>query len=263
MTKNSQVLNRKFLIFNSVLNSTETVSIYMKKLILISNLLLLLASCLSSSNNTSSEMELLNDVFVELVGTEYYYEKLPIPPIPLEYAENKQDSLNYLIKKEKIDEAFKNPKLEKMDLLIGIEPYHLNPKRQFKYWHIDNSSSPRIHYKESLHSKDFDNLLIQLIDSTKFKKGKIELDKLYKKGRYVIKDLGQLKKDKTEYWNSSEYRYVASIRFSDFKINQKNNKAIFYFDFLCGKLCGTGEIIFCIKQGGKWKIVERNTLWVS
>ncbi len=236
---------------------------HLKKLILISNLFFLLASCSPKSENTISEMELLNDIFIELVGTEYYYEKLPIPPMPLEYAENKQDSLNYLIGKEKFDKAFDNPKLETADLIIGIEPYHLNPKREFKDWYSEDSSFLRMHYKDSLHSKDFDNLLIQLIDSTKFEKGKLELNKLYERGRYIIKDLGQLEKEKKEYWNSSEYRYVASIRFSDFKINQRNDRAIFYFDFLCGSLCGSGEIIFCIKENGKWKIVDRNMLWVS
>ena len=208
-------------------------------------------------------MELLNDIFLELVGTQYYYEELPIPPMPLEFAENKQDSLNYQIEKEKSDEAFDNPKLEKADLVIGIEPYHLNPKKEFKDWDTDDSSFPRMYYKDSLHSNDFDTLLSQLIDSTIFKKGKLELSKLNKIGRYVIKDLGQLEKEKKEYWKSSEYRYVGSIRFSDFKINQNNDRAIFYFDFFCGGLCGSGEIIFCIKEDGKWKIMDRNTLWVS
>ncbi len=89
-------------------------------------------------------MELLNDIFLELVGTQYYYEELPIPPMPLEFAENKQDSLNYQIEKEKSDEAFDNPKLEKADLVIGIEPYHLNPKKEFKDWDTDDSSFPRM-----------------------------------------------------------------------------------------------------------------------
>ncbi|AIZ42457.1 hypothetical protein [Cellulophaga baltica] len=234
----------------------------MKKLILFSNLFFLLASCSPKSQSTISEMELLNDIFIELVD-EYYYEKLPIPPMPLEYAENKQDSLNYQIEKEKFDEAVDNPKLEKADMVLGIEPYHINPKREFRTWYSNDSSFPRMHYKDSLHSEDFDNLLIQLIDSTKFNKGKLELDKLNEKGRYIIKDLGKLEKENKEYWNSSEYRYVASIRFSDFKVNQTNDKAIFYFDFFCGSLCGSGEIIFCIKEGGKWKIADRNALWVS
>lgn len=234
----------------------------MKKVIIFC-LLTLLLSCIPKTEDTISEMGLLNDIFLELVGTEYYYEELPIPPMPLEYAENKQDSLKYQIAKEKFDKAFDDPKLEKADLVIGIEPYFLNPKREFKSWYSEDLIFPRMHYKASIHSKDFDDLLTQLIDSTKFKKGKLELGKLYEKGRYIIRDLGQLEKDDKEYWKSSQYRYVASIRFSDFKIYPRKDKAIFYFDFLCGSLCGSGELIFCTKEDGKWKIIERSTVWVS
>lgn len=235
----------------------------MNKLILISSLFFLLVSCLPKSGSANSEMELLDDIFLDLVGTDYYYEKLSIPTMPLEYAENKQDSLNHKIQKEKFKEAFDRPKLEKADLVIGIDPYNLNPKREFKSWYIDDSDFPRIHYNDTLHSKDFDHLFFQLIDSTKFKRGKLELDSLHKKGRYIVKDLFQLEKENKEYWRSSEYRYIASIRFSDFKINQKNDKAIFYYDFFCGELCGSGEIILSIKENGKWKIADRYMLWVS
>ena len=208
-------------------------------------------------------MELINDIFLDLVGTEYYYEELPVPPMPLEYAENKQDSINSQTQNEKFDEAVNNPKLDKAELVLGIEPYHLNPKREFRDWNIQDSSFPRMYYPDSLHSKDFDHLLTRLVDSTDFKHGKLELSKLTQTGNYIVKDLGQLEKQNKEYWKSTEYRYIASIRFSDFKMNRNNDKVIFYFDFLCGRLCGSGEIIFCIIENGKWKIVNRNMLWVS
>jgi hypothetical protein len=235
----------------------------MKKVILYTSLFSLLVNCLPKPDNTVIEMELLNDIFLELVGTEYYYEKLPIPPMPLEYAENNQDSVNYYIQKEIFDEAYDNPKLDKAELVLGIEPNHINPKMEFKGWHIQESSFPRMYYPDSLHSKDFDQLLTQLVDSTLFKKGKLELSKLTQTGNYIIKDLGQLEKQNKEYWENTEYRYMGSISFSDFKINQKKDKAIFYFDLICGSLCGSGEIIFCIKENGKWKIADRNMLWVS
>jgi hypothetical protein len=235
----------------------------MKKVIIYINFFFILVSCLSKKDNADSEITLLNDIFLELIGTEYYYEKLPIPPMPLEYAENKQDSINYLIQKEKFDEALANPKLDKAELVLGINSNFNNPRREFRNWNTQESLFPREYYPDSLHSKDFDLLLTKLVDSTSFEKGKLELNKLTQTGKYIIKDLGQLEKQNKEYWKSTEYRYIASIRFSDFKLNKNNNKAIFYFDFLCGKLCGSGEIIFCIKENNKWKIVERNILWVS
>ena len=237
----------------------------MKKVIIYICFFFILVSCLSKKDNVDSDSELniLNDIFLELVGTEYYYERLPIPPMPLEYAENKQDSISHHIQKEKYDEAFANPKLDKSELVLGICSDFNNPKREFRDWNTKESTFPREYYPDSIHSKDFDQLLIELVDSTSFKKGKLELRKLKQTGKYSIKDLGQLEKQNKEYWKSKEYRYIASIRFSDFKINKNNDKAIFYFDFLCGNLCGSGEIIYCIKENGKWKIVERNMLWVS
>ena len=235
----------------------------MKKVIIYISFSFILVSCLFKKDNTDSEIKLLNDIFIELIGTEYYYEKLPIPPMPIEYAENKQDSINYQTQKKKFDEAFENPKLDKAKLVLGISSDFNNPRRKFRDWNTQESSFPRKYYPDSLHSKDFDQLLTQLVDSTAFEKGKLELIKLTQTGKYIIKDLGQLEKQKKEYWKSIEYRYIASIRFSDFKFSKNNNKAIFYFDFFCGNLCGSGEIIFCIKENDKWKIVNRNMLWVS
>lgn len=237
----------------------------MKKVIIYISIFFISVSCLYKKDNVNSDSELniLNDIFLELVGTEYYYERLPISPMPLEYAENKQDSINYQIQKEKYDKAFANPKLDKSELVLGISSDFKNPKREFRDWNTQESSFPREYYPAPLHSKDFDQLLAELVDSTSFQRGKLELIKLKQTGKYIIKDLGQLENQNKEYWKSKEYRYIASIRFSDFKINKNNDKAIFYFDFLCGNLCGSGEIIFCIKENEKWKIVERNILWVS
>ncbi|WP_299781332.1 hypothetical protein [uncultured Formosa sp.] len=235
----------------------------MKRVILYTSLLSVLVSCLPKHNNTISEIEILNDIFLDIIGTEYYYKKPPIPPMPLEYAENKHDSINYQIQKQKFDEAINNPKIDKSALVLGIDSYFNNPKKEFKNWDIKQSSCLRIHYSDSLYLKEFDQLLTELTDSISFNTGKLELSKLTQTGKYIIKDLAQLEKQNKEYWNSTEYRYIASIRFSDFKINKKNDSAIFYLNFTCGNLCGSGEIIFCIKECGKWKIMDRNILWVS
>ncbi|WP_027391815.1 MULTISPECIES: hypothetical protein [Aquimarina] len=235
----------------------------MKKVIQYISLFLVLVSCFPKQKDAVTEIELLNDIFVELIGTEYYYEKLPIPPIPLQYAKNWQDSISHKIQKDKFDEAFNNPKLETKELVLGLDPFHLNSKKEFRSWNIKKSSFPRMYYSDTLHSLDFDQLFTQLVDSTTFKKGKLELNKISQTGKYIIKDLRKLEKQNKKYWNNTDYRFIGAIRFSDFKINPKNDRAVFYFNFTCGSLCGSGEIIFCLKENGKWKIVDRNTLWVS
>ncbi|THD67408.1 hypothetical protein E7Z59_07030 [Robertkochia marina] len=235
----------------------------MKKVIFYIFIISVLCSCTSNTRKTFSEIEILNDVFLDLIGTQYYYEELPIPPLPLEYAENKQDSLRYKIQKEQFDEAYDNPKLDSSKLVIGILPSFINPKQAFEYWNPKQESFPRIHYSPELHSKEFDQLLTKMVDSTDFNPGKIELNALKNKGRYIIKDLAILASQDPEYWKSPDYRYIGSIRFSDFKINKNNDKAIFYYSMPCGRLCGSGELIFCVKSNGKWKIADTIQLWVS
>ena len=235
----------------------------MKGPILLFALISLFIGCSPKVPNTDPEIEILNDIFLELVGTEYYYKKLPPPPMPLEYAENKQDSINYYINKEKYDSAFDGPKLDKSTLVIGMDPFPNNPKRVFRDWDIQDTVFLRSHYTDSIHSKDFDQLLSRLVDSTDFKNKKLVLSQLKYTGRYVLKDLGKLDEQKTAYWKSEKFRYIASIKFSDIKINTQHNKAVFYLDFLCGKLCGSGEIIFCQKIATRWQIVDRYLIWVS
>lgn len=232
----------------------------MKYLVPLFILLSILSSCWQKHDN---DMELLNDIFLELVGTEYYYEELPAPPMPLEYAENKQDSINYQIQKRIFDEAYDNPKLDTAKLVLGVAGYHVKPIPESINWSTQETFQPRMYYPDSLHSKDYDKLLLDLADSTVFDKGEIDLAKLTQTGKYIIKDLDQLEKQNKEYWKSTEYRYIASLRFSDFRMNEDRNKAVFYYDFLCGPLCGAGEIIVCSKVNGKWKILYRNMLWVS
>lgn len=221
-----------------------------------------LVGCSSETENNVVETELLNDIFIELVGTEYYYEELPLPPMPLEYAQNKQDTLDYKIKKETFNEAYDKPKLDSRELILEIDPYYLNPKREFRDWDINSEWFPRMTYPDTLHSKDFDLLLTELVDTTIFIKGKIDLSSLSKTGRYIIKDFEGFEQYKKTH-SGSTYKSIATIRFSDFKINAGEDKAVFYLYFLCGPLCGSGEIIFCSKESEKWKIVYRNLVWIA
>jgi hypothetical protein len=56
---------------------------------------------------------------------------------------------------------------------------------------------------------------------------------------------------------------VGVIAISRLLFNDKFDKAIVYYEFNCGRLCGHGQLIFTEKNNGTWKIIEYKRLWDS
>lgn len=236
----------------------------MKKILIIIWLCAMcMVSCSTSTTPAKENVTLLNNVFLELIGTDYYNEEPPLPPMPLEYAKTKQDSIEFFQKQSKLKEALEHPQLDTIDLVIGVAPFYINPKQEFRYWDTKDSLFPRAYYSDAIASSDFDQLFIALVDSTQYQKSSFDVHQLNDTGKYQIKDLSELEKEDNVYWKSSSYRYVASMYFSDIKMNKTQDKAIFYVIISCGELCGSGRIVFCVKEEGHWKVIERDTLWVS
>src|SRR5687767_9727090 len=45
--------------------------------------------------------------------------------------------------------------------------------------------------------------------------------------------------------------------------NKNGDKAILFYEFNCGPKCGTGEVVFIIKTGEKWKVEKYKRVWDS
>lgn len=56
---------------------------------------------------------------------------------------------------------------------------------------------------------------------------------------------------------------IGVIAVSEFHFNENLDKAILYYEFNCGPLCGHGQLVFLEKKSGEWKILEYKRVWDS
>lgn len=220
-------------------------------------LLINFLSCKTNiQNSVSSETEVINDVFMELVGNGYYYKNTPIPPMPLTYAKTKQDTLDFHQQNKKIEEAFKNPVEEEKKLVIEVESNLFNPSNKLKGFYNNKTS---IESLIETNNNSYSELILKLISSETYNKNKLHLSALSKTGKYIIEAI-----DENEHLKKkAEFKKVAQLRFSNMVFNSQNNLVVFYFEEDCGRHCGGGEIIFCKKEKEIWVIDSRYPLWVS
>ena len=57
--------------------------------------------------------------------------------------------------------------------------------------------------------------------------------------------------------------YIGKISFSKLILNQTQDKGLVYYEFLCGGLCGYGNLILIEKTINGWRIKESQTTWIS
>ncbi len=65
------------------------------------------------------------------------------------------------------------------------------------------------------------------------------------------------------YFPDDDVRRIGEVRFSKIAFSNQRNKAAIYTSFICGRLCGTGQILFFEKLNGIWKYVRTWEMWVS
>jgi hypothetical protein len=58
----------------------------------------------------------------------------------------------------------------------------------------------------------------------------------------------------------NKFAYVAV---SQPGLNFSKTEAIFYIDYYCGGLCGSGGYVLMRKVGGVWQVVDEHIVWVS
>ena len=60
-----------------------------------------------------------------------------------------------------------------------------------------------------------------------------------------------------------EFNQIGTLRFSKIAFSNKKDKATIYTSLMCGRLCGTGQILFFEKVNGTWKYSRTWEMWVS
>lgn len=112
-------------------------------------------------------------------------------------------------------------------------------------------------------SEHYRELIARSLGNTKYDLHFLEESKNWKlsdienKGSYEILDLaefGEIRLDTI---------HVGVVQFSDIGFSENRDTAILYYDWMCGSLCGGGNVIILQKSGDTWKIIESINLRVS
>jgi hypothetical protein len=222
-----------------------------KSLIIIISLLL--TSCISTTtNNENEEFDILNQKFMELVGTDWYYEPLPIPPMPLMEESTREDSLRFENENAEFEALLKNRKLDTSVLKIFLYDTLTSYK--------SNDRIERILTLENFEANfPVDTTWIRLIRKLNLieaPKG-FDINRITETGNYKLVT-------KSEFNDTTDNkRRIGSMTMSRVAFSQNKERAVFYYTFTCGRLCGWGTIVFLERKGQEWEIVGQREMWVS
>jgi len=56
---------------------------------------------------------------------------------------------------------------------------------------------------------------------------------------------------------------IGVLSFSKIYFSHEADKAILFYEFVCGPKCGVGEVVLLEKVKGKWRIVTYKRIWDS
>ena len=201
-----------------------------KNLIYILTLLILSCSLkenkLNSESNKNLKIEVLNDLFLEIINS--HYDK------------------DFQIKSGRVNDS--------LEFVCIIYDKFTFPKNDFAF--TDKNEK---YYKDSLENNDFNLIYRKLLDSTKNLDQKLDLDKIKKTGIYKLKSLDKNPK----FYKDTTFNWVATLFFSNIHFNEKKNKAMFLLTYHCGGDCGYFELVLCEKKNNKWTIIDTDLIWVS
>lgn len=209
--------------------------------------ILLLGVILSCNKQTDQEismiddeLEVINQVFVELIGDELWNDTIPSP------LSNKHQTTDNVTKLEKpakndiqkvriflTDTLFSFEEAESLEELLKIENFENN-------FPVDSS-------------------WIKLIKKLTIIGVKLKFD--IKKIKHTDKYIFMPAKE----FNDSIYskKAVNFITFSRVAFDENKNRGVFYYSFYCGRLCAWGVIVFVEKKGNKWIPIGQREMWVS
>ncbi|MBS2100830.1 hypothetical protein [Carboxylicivirga linearis] len=227
---------------------------------------LILISCNNHQEyDSNEEINVLNDVFVELMGTDNYYMPLPAPPYPysLELCENNEDSMKYLRWENEISTLMVNPKEDSLDLVIAFSDTLISPDNYEHEGILNRIKHIQSYLPDSIDGSVILPMLNFLIDSTKYELQDGLIGKITDTGRYKLRELNQLRKEYPRYKNMVSFRFIGDLRLSRVIFNEERTHAVFYQEYICGAECGAGDLIWVKKQQEQWTIVWRINLWVS
>ena len=218
---------------------------------------IILFGILTGCDNAVSEQDfeesnVINQTFVEIMGTGWYYEPLPIPPMPLEENSTKEDSIRF--NNEKIESQFRlnNRKLDTSELQV----YVFDTLVTYKGGRELESILTQENFENNF---PVDTSWVKLIGKLNRieKTSKLDLTEINQTGKYTLVSYQEFKD------TTGTKRKIGTIVFSRVAFDENKTRGVFYYSFVCGGLCGSGSIVFVEKIDNKWQIIGQREMWVS
>jgi hypothetical protein len=208
----------------------------------------ILIFCFSTFSKAQTYEKVLNDCFLEIIGTSYY-EPFPPPPIhiQLDVFSTKQDSLDYLNLKIDYKNKEKEIEINNQRKIILISDYHLHINA-FDISKINELEITDVHFK---------NLREKLTGNSKVSSDKIDIEKISNIGEYELIYLSQ--KENLQ----KPFRLIFKIYFSEIVFNENYDNALFCYSLICGSDCGHSSLVYLEKIDGKWKLINQFELYHS
>lgn len=230
----------------------------------LSILLFLISNLLFGQNfDSKKELKVYNEIFIEMVGKEYYYEEAPEEPIPLEDCKTHNDSINYYIWKKKFNEWLVNPKIDTSHLIIAFNPTLIFPSKNIIESIKDKIMFPKLLVPDSIDFTNYIPLLKTLIDSSKCRPIQVNINDINNTGKFELRDLEKFRVDNPRYTKIKGFRLIGDLTLSRVCFNEEFDKGVFYMDFVCSGDCGSGLIVLINRKGENWVIEWKIPLWVS
>lgn len=206
----------------------------------------------TNTEREGEEVRILNQNFLELVGTNWYYEPIPIPPAPLSEKSTRDDSLRFIEDTLQFGELLDNRQLDTSVLKIYLYDTLITYKA--------NDFLEGMLGKENFEANfPVDTTWIKLIrklNRIEEPKG-FEVNQITETGNYTLVTESEFN-DTTD-----NKRRIGIMTMSRVAFSPDNKRGVFYYDFTCGGLCGWGSLVFIEKQGVAWKIVGERQMYVS
>lgn len=260
----------------------------MRNLLIFSILVLFGCSC---SRKLTSEVEVINSTFMEMVGTAYYNEPLPILPYRPIHPDTihkaigvldmtielngeiheTEDSLtlanNWKQRRDTLLNEFNNFDWEQYKAdSIEWNKLLINPKRDKRnlILLVYDSLTTNLNlttrltekgFRDNIHLEDsWRQLLLKLVEPSSSSEY-LELEALTNVGDYQLRPVN--------YEAAEQDRIVATLLFSRVVFNKDETRACYYYQEYCGRLCGGGYLVFVERTDGTWKLRATHLLWIS
>lgn len=124
---------------------------------------------------------------------------------------------------------------------------------------VDPDSSVRTYITENLNDAFFNNHFGSIAKT-------IVADTLSFGASLTFNDVTSRCMEITPYVRNPDNPYkngIGVVGFSKAFYNDKRNAAVIYYEFMCGRSCGRGEVMFLQKEPTRWKIVKSKNIWSS